>query len=202
MTVRRHPNSPYWHYDFWYRGRRYKGSTKQTSKVRAREHEARLRWQIEHGQDPFQKSPLISELLPQYLSWLEINRSARHAQRTRLAVRNVLNRMRNVKTADDITPSKIENFKKRRLREVSPFTVNLELRHFKAFLKRCVKQGWLTSMLVMIEQVKTPGRGRLVFLSESEATLFLANLRTWARKAARLILLSWLSGRFSGTSVF
>jgi len=110
--------------------------------------------------------------------------------------------MRNVKTADDITPSKIENFKKRRLREVSPFTVNLELRHFKAFLKRCVKQGWLTSMLVMIEQVKTPGRGRLVFLSESEATLFLANLRTWARKAARLILLSWLSGRFSGTSVF
>jgi len=65
MTVRRHPNSPYWHCDFRHKGRRYKGSTKQISKVRAREHEARLRWQIEHGQGPFQKSPLISELLPQ-----------------------------------------------------------------------------------------------------------------------------------------
>jgi len=98
--------------------------------------------------------------------------------------------MRNVKTADDVTPSKIEDFKKRRLREVSPFTVNLELLHFKVFFKRCVKQGWLTSMPVMIEQVKTPGRGRLVFLSESEATLFLANLGAWAREAARLILLT------------
>ncbi|NQT83914.1 hypothetical protein HQ563_12875 [bacterium] len=74
-----------------------------------------------------------------------------------------MNRMRNVKTADDVTPSKIEDFKKRRLREVSPFTVNLELRHFKAFLKRCVKQGWLTSMPVMIERVKTSGAGKACF---------------------------------------
>lgn len=192
MTVRKHSRSPYWHYDFWYRGRRYRGSTKKASKVRAQEYEARLRYQVEHGRDPFQKYPLISDLLPQYLSWLEINRSGKHAKRTKLALSNVLDRMRKVKTGKDVTPARIEDFKKRRLREVSPFTVNLELRHFKAFLKRCVKQGWLAPMPLQIEQVKTPGRGRLVFLSHDEINPLLAELKPWAREAARLLLLTGL----------
>jgi hypothetical protein len=42
MTVRKHPHSSCWYYDFWHRKRRYQGSTKQTSKVRAKEHERRL----------------------------------------------------------------------------------------------------------------------------------------------------------------
>jgi len=95
--------------------------------------------------------------MPQYLSWLEINRSAKHVKRTKLAVSNVLNRMRNVKTADDITPLTIEDFKKRRLKEVSPFTVNLELRHFKAFLRRCAKQGWLPSTPLEIRARQSEG---------------------------------------------
>ncbi len=210
MTVRRHPKSPYWHFDLHYRGRRYKGSTKQTSKLRAEEHERRLRYQLETGHDPFFRSPLLKELLPQYLSWLETNRSAKHLRRSRGAIENVLGRMRGVKTAEDITPSRIESYKKRRLheerrlkdgrlRKVSPNTVNLELRHFKAFLKRSVKQGWLQSMPVEIEQVKTPGRGRLIFLAEDEIAPFLDRLKDWAREAAWLFLLTGLrleEGRF------
>ncbi len=188
MTVRKRPDSPYWHFDFWYRGRRYKGSTKQTAKVRAQEYEVRVRYQVEHGEDPFARSPLIAELLTRYGGWLEVNRSAVHAERSRRAIDNVLRRMRRVKTAEDITTSRVEDFKKRRLGEASPFTVNLESRCLKAFLRRCVKMGWLRAVPCEIEQVRTPSRGRLVFLSESEIGPFLEKLKPWAREAAGLIL--------------
>jgi integrase len=199
MAVRNRTKSPYWHYDFWYRGRRYKGSTKQTSKVRAQEYESRLRWQIEHGEDPFIKSPLLDDLRTKYLAWLETNRSPKHVTRSRQAIDNVLGGMRGVRAAEDVTTGKIENYKKRRLREVSPFTVNLELRHFKGFLRRCVKQGWLATMPAVIEGVRTPGRGRVIFLRENEIVQVLDNLRPWSRQAAEFYLQTGLrlsEGRF------
>lgn len=55
-----------------------------------------------------------------------------------------------------------------------------------------MKQRWLAPMPFEIEQVKTPGRGRLVFLSEDEIGPFLARLKLWAREAARVLLLTGL----------
>lgn len=192
MSVRKIPNSPFWHYDFWYRGRRYKGTTKQSTKLRAQDYERRVRYQLEHGHDPFTRSPLVSDLLSQYLGWLEVNRSLDHLDRSRRAMKNVFDRMRGVKTADQITPSRIEDFKNRRRKEVSVSTVNLELRHFKSFLRRCVRQGWLSAVPVEIEQVKSRERGRVVFLSEDDVNPFLDKLRPWARAVARFILLTGL----------
>ena len=192
MAVRQRPKSPHWSYDFWYRGRRYRGSTRQTSRLRAKEYERRLINQLETGRDPFTSWPDVNELLSQYQAWLEVNRTAQHADRSKRAIKNFLDRIRGVRTADDIKPSKIEEFKRRRLKEVSSSTVNLELRHFKAFLKRCAKQGWLPHVPVEIEQVRTPGRGRVVFLSENEINPFLDKLNPWARDAARFILLTGL----------
>jgi len=199
MTVRRIPNSPFWYYDFWHRKRRYKGTTKKTSKARAQDYERRLIYQLEQGRDPFFRSPLMKDLVSQYLGWVEVNRSADHVDRSRRAIKNVLDRMPRVKTAEEITPSRIEDFKRRRLREVSPNTVNLELRHFKAFLRRCVKQGWLQEMPVEIEQVKAPERHRVVFLTDAEINPFLDSLRPWARETARFFILTGLrldEGRF------
>jgi len=192
MAVRQRTKSPYWWYDFWHRGRRYRGSTRHTSKLRAKEYERRLINQLETGRGPSASWPDVNELLSRYLPWLELNRTVQHADRSRRAIKNVLDRMRGVRTADDIRPSKIEEFKRRRLTEVSSSTVNLELRHLKAFLKRCVKQGWLPHVPVEIEQVRTPGRGRVIFLSENEINPFLDKLNPWGRDAARFILLTGL----------
>jgi integrase len=148
--------------------------------------------ELEAGRNPFFRSAPLQDLLSQYLAWLEVNRSAQHGERSKRAIGNVLKRMPRAAISDDINPSKIEDFKKRRLREVSASTVNLELRHFKAFLKRCVKQGWLNRVPVEIEKVKTPSRGRLVFLSETEIEPFLNELKPWSREAARLMLLTGL----------
>ena len=192
MTVRKRRGSPYWQYDFWYKGRQYRGSTRQTSKTRNQESERRLRSQLDGGQDPFFEPPSNEDLLAFYFAWLETNRSAQHTDRTKRALQNVLDRMPGVRTAADITSLRIENFKKRRLREVSPHIVNLELRCLRAFLKRCIKQGWLRDMPLQIERVKTPTPGKLTFLKESEIELFLENLKARAREAARFILLTGL----------
>jgi integrase len=151
-----------------------------------------LRSQLDGGQDPFFEPPSNEDLLTLYFAWLEANRSAQHTDRTKRALQNVLDRMPGVRTAADITSRRIENFKKRRLREVSPHTVNLELRCLRAFLKRCIKQGWLRDVPLQIERVKTPTPGKLTFLKESEIEPFLENLKAWAREGARFILLTGL----------
>jgi integrase len=195
MALRKDKNSPYWHFDFWHRGRRYKGSTKQTSKVRAQEYEARQRALVENGKDPLFKSPLIADLREKYHAWLEANRSPKHVSRTECAIDNVLARMRGVRFVDDITPGRIDEYKKRRRSQASPFTVNLELRHFKGFLRRCIKQGWLDEMPAIIEGVKTPGRGRVNFLRDEQLEPFLESLRPWSRRVAEFLLYTGL--RFS-----
>jgi len=155
--VRRRPDSRFWHYDFWYRGWRYKGSTKQTSKARAQEYEAHQRELVRGGWEPHFTSPHLKDLLSQYMEWLEANnKSPAHIDRARRGLRNVLSRMKRVRVAEDIRPKEIDEYKKQRLGECSPFTVNTELRYLRAFLKRCVKQGWLQSMPAEIEQVSTP----------------------------------------------
>lgn len=193
MTVRRLQNSPYWHFDFWYHGRRYKGSTKETARQRAEEQETRLRWKIQHGEDPFLKSPLLDDLRVKCLAWLETNRSAMHVLRTRYAIDNILARMKNVRVAEDVTAGRIETYKKRRLSEASPFTVNLELRHFKGFLRRCIKQGWLAALPAgEFEGVKTLRPGRVNFLQDDQIEAVLGNLRFWSRTVAEFFLLTGL----------
>jgi integrase len=160
--------------------------------LRAQEFERRLRSQVDTGQEPFYEPPTIEELLTLYFGWLEANRSAQHTDRAKRALRNVLDRMPGVRTPADVTSLRIENFKKRRLREVSPHTVNLELGCLRAFLKRCIKQGWLRDMPLQIERVTTPTPGKLIFLKESEIEPFLENLKPYTREAARFILLTGL----------
>lgn len=111
--------------------------------------------------------------------------------RSRRALKNIVARLRGVKTIEQITPAKIQHLKAQRLREVAPNTVNLELRCLRAFLKRCVKQGWIQQSPVEVEMVKgTPGK--LVFLTDDEINPFLDYLPTWASQAARLLILTGL----------
>jgi len=62
-----------WHYDFWYRGNRYRGSTEQTSKTRAKRVEALLMHQAREKQGLVRTSrvPSLSEFAPRFLKWVE-----------------------------------------------------------------------------------------------------------------------------------
>jgi integrase len=62
-----------WHYDFWYRGNRYRGSTEQTNRTRARKVEALLMHQAREKQGLIRTSrvPSLSEFAPRFLNWVE-----------------------------------------------------------------------------------------------------------------------------------
>jgi integrase len=61
-----------WHYDFWCRGKRYRGSTEQTSKTRAKRVEALLMFQVreKRGFIETNRIPILSELAPRFLDWV------------------------------------------------------------------------------------------------------------------------------------
>ncbi len=62
-----------WHYDFWYRGNRYRGSTGQTNQTRAKRVEALLMHQAREKLSPIRTSrvPSLSEFAPRFLKWVE-----------------------------------------------------------------------------------------------------------------------------------
>jgi integrase len=76
MPIVSNPQSPYFWYDFYYRGRRYRGSTKERSKSAAREIEAALLMQLKQG-DPLpmrgRDAPTVRSLLDHFLTVFDSN---------------------------------------------------------------------------------------------------------------------------------
>lgn len=68
-----------WHYDFWHRGSRYRGSTGETSKTRAKRMEALLMLQARERQGLIRTSrvPSLSEFAPRFLGWVEASQLER-----------------------------------------------------------------------------------------------------------------------------
>ena len=61
-----------WHYDFWCRGKRYRGSTQEASKTRAKRMEMLLMFQVREKRGFIQtnRMPILSELAPRFLDWV------------------------------------------------------------------------------------------------------------------------------------
>ena len=61
-----------WHYDFWCRGKRYRGSTQEASKTRAKRMETLLMFQVREKRGFIQTNriPILSELAPKFLDWV------------------------------------------------------------------------------------------------------------------------------------
>lgn len=66
--------SPYYWYDFHFRGERYRGSTKQTKLGAARQVESALILKLSSGESMCQKSPDLREFAPRFLSHVEKSR--------------------------------------------------------------------------------------------------------------------------------
>ena len=62
-----------WHYDFWHRGNRYRGSTGETSRTRAKRVEALLLFQVREKRGFIQTNriPILSELALKFLDWVK-----------------------------------------------------------------------------------------------------------------------------------
>jgi integrase/recombinase XerD len=189
MNVRKKNGSKYYYAQFSVMGRFYSRSTRTTDKTLAMQIARQMREDIIRGRHGIRsdKGLSIDELRSRYLVWLKLERSPETHDRARRALENVLDRLK-LRFPDELTRERLTKYKEQRLNEVSNVTVALELRHLKAFLRRCVREGWIPSTPCEIEMPKLPTRGRIVFLKEDEIEIFLANLKPWARWAAYLVL--------------
>lgn len=70
MIYRRHE---IWHYDFTVGGKRYRGSTRQSSASRARKVESKLIARAEQmgPSDVLRRAPLLSDFVPRFLNWVD-----------------------------------------------------------------------------------------------------------------------------------
>lgn len=89
MPIVRKKDSRFLWYDFRYGGRRYRGSTNETTKAAARAHEAKLLAKLElEGSLPTtgRRAPLLRDFLSKFLT--SVNANQHYARKTKLYYRN------------------------------------------------------------------------------------------------------------------
>lgn len=116
-----------WYSDFWYEGKRYTKGWGKISKSIAREKEMRLRNDIASGKHERRvKNVLFEKLVEQYLVYSKVNK--RHKSYLRdITSTNHLSTFFKGKLLAEIHSFLIERYKKERLVNAKPATVNREL---------------------------------------------------------------------------
>jgi site-specific recombinase XerD len=84
MSVKKRPDSPFFHYRFKMDGLTYRGSTKETNPGKARQFEAALMVLIrEGGKNPhIRKSPLLKDFAPTFLKFVEETQALKPKSKT------------------------------------------------------------------------------------------------------------------------
>ncbi len=77
MALRKEPGSPFLYYDFYFLGKRHRGSTEAKTKMAAREVEAKVLLGLMEGSAPKrrQKPPTLREFSTRWLEWVETSRT-------------------------------------------------------------------------------------------------------------------------------
>jgi integrase len=176
MSVFKIDGSPFYQYDFIFKSRRYRGSTKQTNKTAAQRHESNLRQKLAND-----RSGISSELEapPCFSVFAETFLERTKSQLRSATVRGYRNSLKNLKASfgakrlDEIAVDEIERFKNARLeRKKSPSTVNRDL----AFLRR---------VLIYAVKISRPSAGRQPLEWVLFSTPFVARGVEFLREARR-----------------
>ena len=202
MRVRKLPKRHAYYVEFYHAGKWLRRSCKTGNKPLALKVARRIYDEVVAGRFGVasgRRYP-VAELLDKYLTLCETGGLTRRTiVRARQAIQNVLAGL-NLERADQITTPKLQDYVGRRLsgavrtrknrkpRKASPFTINAELTHLKAFLRACVRQHWLPRVPCEFRMLRTATKGRVVYLAESDIGPFLGKLEPWARWAGYVIL--------------
>ena len=182
----------YWHYDFWYRGTRFQGSTDQTNINKARLAVSALRSNLalqRLGVAPPKESPLFTDFMErQFLEDVRKHAKAKrtpvfYADRTKaiLAYQGWASAR-----VSDIDEEAIERYKTYRLRMVQVSTVNREL----ATLRKALGLAYEWKLIPRRPRVRQlPGeKGRDFIVSVELEAAYLAAAEYPLREAAILML--------------
>jgi integrase len=145
MSVRKDPRSPYWHYNFKWRGRRFFGSTKKTSKREAQavEREARENAKRRVAQEEQARTSLrLDDVFGRY--WNEVGQFHAGARNTERQLDYLLEAFGKNSLITDITTEDVARVIARRRGDrgrsgglVAAVTVNDTLKRLKAAFSYC-----------------------------------------------------------------
>lgn len=192
MSVFKREGSPYYVYDFIFKGRRCRGSTKLTNKIAARRCENNLRERLAKRRagilDP-EPPPLFKTYAEQFL---ECTRNEIRPNTSRCYAISVMN----LKPAfgslhlDEINADGIERFKQARLEKgLSPSTVNRDLACLRRILLFAVKKDLISTTPFVAHKVEfLEERSRERVLTFEEERKYLAAASQPLRDIATIIL--------------
>jgi integrase len=142
MSVFKIEGSPYYQYEFWFKGRRYRSSTKQRNKTAAQRHESNVRQKLANDRSGIVELEPPPTLVAFAEGFLDRTKCEMRPNTTR-CYKNSLQNLKpwfGSKRLDEISADEIERYKNARLEEKrSPSTINRELAFIRRVLLFAVK---------------------------------------------------------------
>src|SRR5262245_38476618 len=143
MSVFKRQGSPYYVYDFIFKGRRCRGSTKLTNRIAAQRFENNIREKLAKQRggilDP-EPPPTFGAFAENFLLDTKHQMRPNTTRCYRVSLKNLKQRF-GAKRLDEITATEIERFKQSRMeQELSPSTVNRDLAFLRRVLLYAVKK--------------------------------------------------------------
>ncbi len=181
MSVFKRKGSPFYQYDFVFKGRRCWGSTKLTNRVAAERYEFKLREKLALSRaailDP-EPPPFFSEFADGFLEQTK-NEMRPNTSRCYTVSVKVLNLRFGALRLDEITADGIERFKQARLEKgLSPSTVNRDLAGLRRILLYAVKNDLIATTPFVAHKVrflKENSRERILSFEEERHYLAVAS---------------------------
>lgn len=169
----------YWYYDFQYRGERYKVSTRETSKIRAKLVEATRLRELKDGVS----TPPVQDITFHTLSrkYLDLHAANKRGKKFYHYTIRVLNREFGDPPLSRIGPAEVDAFMAKRRAEVATATANRSLVVLKHMFKLAVRWNHLSTNPAADLKPEREPTGREFFLTEEEAAQLLRNTPEWLR---------------------
>ncbi len=192
MSVFKRTGSPYYVYDFLFKGRRCRGSTKLTNKIAAGRYENNLREKLARARagilDP-EPPPLFKNYAKQFLERTKSQMRPNTSRCYGVSVKN-LNPRFGAQRLDEITADGLERFKQARLEQrLSPSTVNRDLACMRRILLFAVRQDVIASTPFMAHKIEfLEERRRERILTFDEERKYLAGAGQPLRDVATIML--------------
>lgn len=178
----------YW-YEFVFKGRRIRESTKLSNKTAAVNAEAVKRAELAQGWVQLKESPSFRQFVKEeFLPWSasqhqKLNTHKRYQVSSKPLI-GFLGRL----GLDEISTADIEQFKVKRLKDCSPAGVNRDLAALRFMLNFAQRQGYLRASPFLGVKLLSEGPGMMRIVSHEEEQTYLAQASPLLKDVATLIL--------------
>lgn len=177
----------YW-YEFWFKGRRVRETTRLTNKTAALRMEAVKKADLAQGRVQRECPAFEVFVNEEFLPWSKVQHRKRNTHKRYGVSAKPLVKFFCGRMLDEITTADIEQFKVARLKQCSAAGVNRDLAALRFMLNFAVRQGYLRSNPFSGVKLLQEGPGQMRIVFPEEESQYLAHATPLLRDVAVLLL--------------